>query len=74
MTVVAETFIPRNSSNIAEVSYEPDVENLTITFQSGDVYLYFNVPPHEYRGLCAAGSVGQYFHRNIKSRYSYEQQ
>ena len=28
-TLVAETFIPRGSSNIAAVSYDPDAEKLT---------------------------------------------
>lgn len=73
MSVVAETFIPRNSSNIGEVSYDPEVENLDITFNDGSKYTYFNVPAATYRNLCSAPSCGQFFHRYIKSRFSYEQ-
>ncbi len=72
--MVAETFVFRGSSNLAEASYDPEVENLDITFQSGDRYTYFNVPAAVYRSLTLAPSAGQYFHRQIKGVYSYEQQ
>lgn len=71
---MAETFIPRSSSHIAAISYEPDVENLTVEFTSGDNYIYFNVPVSEYKSWCAEGGSGRYFHRRIKNTYSYEQQ
>lgn len=72
--MVAETFVFRGSSNLAEASYDPQVENLTIKFQDGSDYLYFNVEPSTYRSLTLAASPGQYFHRQIKGRYSYEAQ
>lgn len=71
--MVAETFVFRGSSNLAEASYDPGVENLTITFASGDSYLYFNVPPSVYRALTQASSAGQYWNRQ-KGSYSYEKQ
>ena len=74
MTTVDETFVPRASSHIAEFSYEPDVENLTVTFQSGDAYTYFNVPVSVYRAWSAEGGSGRFFARQIKNHYSYEQQ
>lgn len=74
MTVVVETFIPRSSSNIASITYDPEVENLTVEFQSGDEYVYFNVPPNVYRNWCADGGRGKYFWRNIRLRYAYEKQ
>jgi hypothetical protein len=72
--MVAETFVFRSSSNLADATYDPDEQTLTITFQSGDVYQYQNVPTETYRGLTHASSAGQYFHRQIKDRYSFEQQ
>ena len=72
MTVVTETTDFPGSSNLSSATYDPEVENLTITFQSGESYLYMNVPASVYRGLQNAGSAGSYFHRQIKSRYSYE--
>ena len=72
MTVVAETVEFPGSSNLASASYDPDVENLTVTFQSGDVYTYYNVPASVYRGLTLASSAGSYFYRSIRQRYAYE--
>ena len=73
MTMVAETFIFRSSSNLSSASYDPDEQTLTIEFQSGDAYTYSDVPVETYRGLTLASSPGQYFHRQIKSRYNFEQ-
>lgn len=69
---MAETFIPRNSSHIAQADYDRDERTLTITFQSGDVYQYDEVPFEVFLGLQNAGSAGQYFHRVIKNNYAYE--
>lgn len=74
MTNVTETFETPSSSNIASATYDPDVETLTIEFRDGSTYAYYNVPRPIYRGLTAAGSAGQYFIRQIKGRYAYEQQ
>lgn len=72
MTMVAETTLTPGSSNIASYSYDPEVENLVVEFRSGDSYTFFNVPASVYRGMQSASSVGQFFHRNIRQRYSYE--
>lgn len=72
MTFVAETFVFKGSSNLAEASYDPDTETLRIEFQDGSEYDYFNVPNRTYTSLTLAGSAGEYFHRNIKGRFSYQ--
>ena len=74
MTTVNETFIPPASSNIEEVRYEPDVQNLTVVFTGGREYTYYNVPAAVYRQLTLASSTGQFVRRNIVGRYVYEQQ
>lgn len=73
MTTVAETTNFPGSSNLASASYDPEVENLVIEFNSGLTYTYFNVPPSIYRGLQTAGSAGEYFARQIRGRFAYEQ-
>ena len=73
MTVVAETFVFRGSSNLASASYDPETRELAIEFQSGDTYRYSGVDPSTYRGLTLAGSAGAYFHRNIRDRFPYDQ-
>lgn len=72
--MVAETTLTPGSSNIASFAYDPEVENLTVEFRSGETYVYFNVPASVYRGMQSASSVGAYFHRQVRQRYSYEQQ
>lgn len=62
------------SSHLASATYDPDVENLTIDFQDGGSYLYFNVPRWKYRGLQMASSAGKYFHDHIKGQHAYEKQ
>ena len=74
MTAVNETFVPPSSSNIEEATYEPEVQNLTITFTGGRTYVYFNVPQSVYRQLTLASSVGQFVRRNVVGRYAYEEQ
>lgn len=62
------------SSNLAEATYDPDVENLTVVFQGGETYIYFSVPPWKYRGLQAAPSAGRYLNQHIKGQHAYERQ
>lgn len=69
---MTETFIFRRSSNLASAEYDDAAEELSITFNSGDVYVYAGVPPSVYRGLTLAGSAGQYFHQNIRDSYAWE--
>lgn len=59
---------PVSSSDIASVGYENGT--LHILFHSGGLYAYYNVPEQIYLGLIRAGSVGRYFHANIRGRYS----
>lgn len=72
VTKVKETFRFRGSSNLDEATYDPDTQELIITFQSGDTYIYSNVPAETYDGLTKTGSAGAYFHRHIRDSYSYE--
>jgi hypothetical protein len=74
VTVVAESFIFRGSSNLAQADYDPETEELVLTFQSGDTYRYTSVPVSIYSGLTRASSAGSYFHRQIRDRYSYTQE
>jgi lysyl-tRNA synthetase, class II len=71
---VAETFVPRSSSNIAAFTYEPDTETLTVEFASGNEYAYANVPQQVYKDWCNEGGSGRFFYRVIRNSYSYEKQ
>jgi len=58
--------IPVTSSDLSQVGYDPNTQQLEIVFHSGGIYLYSGVSSSEYQGLISAGSVGRYFHAYIK--------
>ena len=60
---------PVSSSNIDSIGY--DGSTLYVSFHSGSLYAYYNVPKNEHDGLMSASSHGSYLHWNIKGRYPY---
>lgn len=76
-----EVYAPIYSSNIETVAYEkvgdPDsgmeAGTMTVTFKDGSTYEYYNVPYAKFLGLQNAKSAGEYFWRNIRNVYAYEQ-
>lgn len=67
-----ETYAP-GSSNLETATYDSDVQDLTIAFKDGNEYVYHGVPYTVFLGLQNARSAGEYFFRQIRSVYSYEQ-
>jgi hypothetical protein len=61
------------SSVIHHFSYNAKNASLKITFQSGSVYVYKDVPKKVFRALTIAGSKGRYFNSFIKNVYLFEQ-
>lgn len=59
---------PVESKAITSVGFDPLTEILEIEFPSGAVWQYLGVPEAEFEGLMS-GSVGTYFHANIKGKY-----
>lgn len=49
-----------------------DGDTLYITFHSGQSYRYDNVPYSAFDALCKAESPGQFFHRFIRSKYTFK--
>ncbi len=60
------------SSVIRRFSYDAARRTMRVTFVSGDVYEYFNVPEAVSEDWRAAFSKGQYFAERIRDRYAYE--
>lgn len=60
-----------NSSNVAEVGYDPKTLTMEVLFRNGGLYQYFEVPQQVYDELRNAGSFGAYMNQNIKGRYRY---
>lgn len=71
MSVAADNMIPVNSSQIAAIGYDAEAQKLQIEFNNGWVYVYDQVAADVFESMKQAPSVGQFFYRNIKGRYSY---
>lgn len=59
------------SSNIGAIGYDAGSGKLRVSFNDGALYEYSDVPQGTYDSLMAAPSVGSYFHRNVRTVYSY---
>ena len=62
------------SSNIAGFSYNQSTQVLTVKFNSGSSYDYYDVPEHVYEGIKIADSKGTYLTTEIKGHYRYTRQ
>ena len=62
---------PVDSSTLLRVGYRPDSATLELTFTTGKVYQYLEVPPRIHAGLMRAESKGRYFNRHIRPRFAY---
>jgi len=65
------------SSNIEALGFQRASEEaitgtLAIKFKSGGLYHYENFPDDMYRDLCAADSVGKFFHMHVRGKFSGE--
>lgn len=64
--------IPVQSSNIASIGYDINIEILEIEFLNGRIYQYHNVPLAVHEELMTASSHGSYFNREIRNTYAYD--
>lgn len=60
------------SSVVAGMSYNAAASTLRVTFVSGRVYEYRNVPEQVYREMKTSGSKGIYLNRYIKGNYDFK--
>lgn len=61
------------SSNLASAAYDPEIQQLQITFQSGRTYLYNGVPSGIVDRLSLSPSPGRTFDQIIKDAFPYEE-
>jgi len=59
------------SSVIRFFRYAPDTRELKVTFVSGRLYVYENIPPEVAAAFREARSRGTFFNREIRDRYVY---
>lgn len=61
------------STVIDTFRHDPQTKVLTVVFQTGRVYRYFNVPAEEAAAMKVSGSKGRYFNAHIRPHYQYEE-
>jgi len=62
-------WVPVDSTVIAQIGYDSAKHELGIEYRaSGEVYLYFDVPPEDHEAFMAAESKGIYLNTVFKLR------
>jgi len=61
------------SSVIADIDYDAARERLTVSFLTGRVYQYIDVPAYVAASFQAAFSKGAFFNVYIRDRYDFRQ-
>ena len=61
------------SSVIRQFSYDERTEQLSVTFVSGRVYIYYQVPQAVHEAFRTAPSKGQFFNIEIRDRYAFRE-
>jgi hypothetical protein len=59
------------SSMIKYAEYNPDLKELTVTFNNDVDYLYYDVEENSVQEFFSADSHGKYFNENIKHNYKF---
>lgn len=71
MAQIEKTRFP-DSTAVAGIVYRGSECALDVTFVSGHVYRYFDVPPEVYDRFRVAESAGRFLHEEILDRYDFE--
>ena len=61
------------STAIADIDYDPARERLTVTFVTGRVYEYIDVPVEVASSFQSAFSKGTFFNGYIRDRYDFRE-
>ena len=61
------------STAIADIEYDHKRERLTVTFVTGRIYEYVDVPPEVAASFQSAFSKGTFFNNYIRDRYDFRE-
>jgi hypothetical protein len=64
---------PVNSSVIRALGYDDRNRVLEVEFHTNRIYRYFDVPPTVYSDLLGAPSLGEFYNRQIRNEYRFEE-
>lgn len=71
MTQIEKTRFP-DSTAVGAIAYRASERVLDVTFVSGQVYRYFDVPAEVYDRFRSAESAGHFLHEEILDRYAFK--
>lgn len=71
---MSEWILTPQSSNVARFRYDAASQVLTVEFNSGGRYNYYDVPEYIFEGMKTADSTGRYLNAEIKGHYRYARQ
>jgi hypothetical protein len=60
-------------SGIRDVVYFPETEELRVTFASGRIFAYYDVPQRIYDAYMASPSPGAFFNIAIRGRFQFHE-
>ncbi len=61
------------TSFVRIIKYNPETENLRVTYESGIILNFKGVPGHIYKEMTESYWKGTFLSQRIKGRYAYEQ-
>jgi len=62
-----------NSSNIARIGFDSQLNKLVVQFKTGKYYEYENVPENLYLNMVNSQSIGKYFNTYIRNNFPYRE-
>jgi len=60
------------STVISTMTYDPETKSLTISYVSGQIYAYRDVPETVYKELKASRVKGRYLRFFVKDKYAFK--
>ena len=70
--IVENRFIKTASTNIREIAYQHETQELRTRFNNNTVYLYEKVSPREFKEFVSSKSLGSYFHDRIRFKKKFK--
>ena len=59
------------STVMNEVNYNDETNEMTIEFWNGSIFVYKEVPKELYEEFIDSTSIGQFFHRKVKDKFTF---
>ncbi len=76
MLLMSKPLLTTKSNTIGKVKYHEKENSLDITFRTGNVYRYYEVPSRLWKTfqlhIGAKGSAGSFFNEHIKNNFTTE--